>query len=339
MNILLAASEVFPYAKTGGLADVAGALPKALARLGHRVRIIMPRYNLDRIVSAGELLPQKLEVPFAFGTRHSAVYIDSSGQVPVYFVDSPEYFARGRLYGESDEGERFAYFCRSVVEFARSLGERLDIIHLNDWMTGLVAAYLKTVYAGDQAVSRLGTVFTIHNLAFPGFFDAGILPRVGLPETIFRTEAGIEFYGQASALKAGLVFSDALTTVSPRYSWEIQTPELGERFEGLLRARAGQLYGILNGVDYEEWSPDVDGHIAASYSMVDLRGKAECKRDLLQSFGLPVDLDRPLIGCISRLSDQKGFDLILDIAGRILDRGVAFVLLGSGAEVYERAFQ
>src|SRR5262249_55263939 len=159
------------------------------------------------------------------------VYVDRSGELPVYFVDAPDYFARGRLYGEHDDGERFAFFCRSVIEFARSLGERLDVIHLNDWMTGLVPAYLKTVYAGDPAVGGLGTLFTIHNLAFPGFFDAAALPKFGLPESLFRTEGGIEFYGQASAMKAGLVFSDVLTTVSPRYSWEIQTPELGERFE------------------------------------------------------------------------------------------------------------
>jgi starch synthase len=339
LNILLAASEVFPYAKTGGLADVAGALPKALVRLGHRVRVIMPRYNLDRIMAASESLPGQLEVPFAVGTRSSAVYVDRSAEVPVYFVDAHEYFGRGKLYGEHDDAERFAYFSRAVIEFAKSLGERLDVIHLNDWMTGLVPAYLRTVYANDPALAGVGSVFTIHNLAFPGFFDAGLLPRIGLPEGIFRADGGIEFYGQASAMKAGLIFSDAITTVSPRYSREIQTPELGERFDGLLRVRAGQLYGILNGVDYEEWSPDTDSYTVAGYSAADLSGKAECKRDLLRSFNLPEDLDKPLIGCISRLSDQKGFDLILDIADRMLDRGIAFVLLGSGAEFYERAFQ
>jgi starch synthase len=206
-------------------------------------------------------------------------------------------------------------------------------------MTGLVPAYLKTVYANDPAFANTKTLFTIHNMAFHGLFDPGQLAKFGLPDWIYRTEGGIEFYGAASSLKSGLVFSDAISTVSPRYAQEIQTPEFGERFDGLLRARRNDLFGILNGVDYDEWSPEKDHFIAARYSADDTSGKRECKRDLLRSFGLSEDLDRPLVGCISRLSDQKGFDLILDIARPMLDRGVAFILLGSGAEVYERAFQ
>jgi starch synthase len=339
LNILLAASEVVPYAKTGGLADVAGALPKALARLGHTVRVVMPRYNVEKIESRGEKLDGSLSVPFNSGERRTDVYIDRSGEVPVYFIDAPEYFSRGKLYGEADDAERFAFFSRAILELAKALGEKFDILHLNDWMTGLVPAYLKTVYANDDAFANTKTLFTIHNMAFHGLFRAGDLAKFGLPDWIHRTEGGIEFYGTASALKSGLVFSDAISTVSPRYAREIQTPEFGERFDGLLRARAGDLYGILNGVDYDEWNPATDHFIPANFTPVDLSGKRECKRDLLRSFGLPEDSERPLIGCISRLSDQKGFDLIIDCAGRMLDRGVAFVLLGSGAEVYERTFQ
>ena len=338
MNILVAASEVVPYAKTGGLADVAGALPKAVARLGHNVRVVMPRYKLERIEAVTERLPVDLSVPFNFGEHRVTVYIDNTDEVPVYFIDALEYFSRAKLYGEADDPERFAFFSRAVLELAKALGERFDIIHLNDWMTGLVSAYLKTVYRGDPAFDGTKTLFTIHNLAFPGFFQPDQLRKFGLPDWIYQTEGGVEFYNLASALKAGLGFSDAISTVSPRYAAEIQTPEFGEKFDGLLRARRNDLFGILNGVDYAEWNPETDKYIAANYSVSDLSGKKKCKRELLSVFGLPEDLDRPLIGCISRLSDQKGFDLILSIADRMLDQGTAFVLLGSGEEVYERAF-
>ncbi|HWP44086.1 MAG TPA: glycogen/starch synthase, partial [Blastocatellia bacterium] len=338
MNILIASSEVVPYAKTGGLADVAGSLPKALARLGQQVRVVMPRYHVESILSRGERLPGEIAVPFDFGTRHSAVYVDRSGPTPVYFIDAPEYFVRGKLYGEYDDVERFGYFSRAVIELAKALGERLDIIHLNDWMTGLVPAYLKTVYAGDRFFADTRTLFTIHNLAFHGLFRPDLLPKLGLPDSIYRSEGGIEFYGSASALKAGLVFSDAISTVSVRYSQEIQTPEFGERFDGLLRSRSQDLFGILNGIDYDEWNTETDPYIAAHYSINDLAGKLACKQDLLRTFGLPENLDRPLVASISRLSEQKGFDLILDVIRPMLDRGASYVLLGSGAEYYERQF-
>jgi starch synthase len=318
---------------------VAGALPKALSRLGHSVRVVMPRYKLDKIEASGERLPGELRVPFNFGERRVEVYVDRSGEVPVYFIDAPEYFSRAKLYGETDDPERFAFFSRAVLEFARALGEHFDIIHLNDWMTGLAPAYLKTVYAGDPAFDGTKTLFTIHNIAFHGLFKLEELPKLGLPEWLNRAEGGLEFYQLGSALKAGLVFSDAISTVSPRYAAEIQTPEFGEKFDGLLRARREDLFGILNGVDYDEWNPETDKLIVANYSADDLSGKLECKRDLLRAFGLPEDPGRPLIGCISRLSDQKGFNLILSVVDRMLESGTAFVLLGSGLEAYERAFQ
>ena len=339
LNILLAASEAVPYAKTGGLADVAGALPKALVKLGHRVRLILPRYNLEPIQRGSERLPGALMVPFKLGVRPTDVYVDHSDSVPVYFIDAPEYFSRGKLYGESDDVERFAFFSRAVLEFAKATGEHVDVIHLNDWMTGLVAAFMKTAYAGDPFFAWTRTLFTIHNIAFQGVFNPVQLPVFGLPDWLNRSDGGIEFFGGASALKAGLVFSDAISTVSPRYAREIQTPEFGEGFEGLLRERSQDLFGILNGVDYDEWNPERDRYIASNFSADDLTGKETCKRDLLKAFGLPETMDRPLVASISRLSDQKGFDLIIDIAWRMLDRGVNFVLLGSGAEFYERRFQ
>ena len=339
MNILLAASEVVPYAKTGGLADVAGALPKALTRLGQRVSVVMPRYNLEAVLGRGERMPGELEVPFDFGARRSAVYVDHSGPAPVYFIDAPEYFFRGKLYGEPDDAERFAYFSRAVLELVRALGEQFDIIHLNDWMTGLIPLYLKTAYAGDKSFARTRTLFTIHNMAFQGQFSPELLPKFGLPGWVYSNDSGLEFYGAASSLKAGLLFSDGLSTVSPRYAQEIQTPEFAYGFDGLLRARRHDLVGILNGVDYDEWNPANDPFIAARYAIDDVSGKRECKRDLLKSFGLPEDLDRPLIGSISRLSDQKGFDIVLDAALPMLDRGAFFILLGSGADFFEKRFQ
>lgn len=339
MNILLAASEVVPYAKTGGLADVAYALPKALAKLGHRVRVVMPRYNVEKILTRGVRLPGQLRVPFDFGIRTSDVYVDRAGKVDVYFIDAPEYFSRGKIYGEYDDAERFAYFSRATIEFAKGLGEQFDIFHLNDWMTGLVPVYIKTAYSDDPTFAGTKTLFTIHNIAFQGLFNSSSLAKFGLPEWLYRTENGLEFYNAASALKGGLVFSDAISAVSPRYSQEIQTPEFGERMDGLLRERRNDLYGILNGVDYDEWNPEIDPLIAAQYSPDDLSGKLACKRDLLRAFGLPENLDRPLVGCISRLSDQKGFDLIFNSIERMLERGINFVLLGSGAGIYERRFQ
>jgi starch synthase len=339
LNILFAASEAVPYAKTGGLADVAGALPKALARLGHRVRIVVPRYNLEKILHSGEQLPGELTVPFDGGARRSAVFLDRSGEVPVYFIDAPDFYFRGKLYGEHDDPDRFAYFSRAVLELAKALNEQFDIIHVNDWMTGLVPLYLKTVYGRDPVLSHTKTLFTIHNMAFHGLFSPYATRKYGLPDWVNRAEGGIEFHGVSSMLKAGLVFSDAISTVSPRYAEEIQTPEYAYQFEGLLRARRHKLSGILNGVDYDEWSPENDAHIAAKFSEHDLSGKRECKRDLLETFGLPDDLHKPLIGCVSRLSDQKGFDLILEVIWRVLDRGANFVLLGSGAEYFEHAFQ
>lgn len=339
MNILFAASEAVPYAKSGGLADVAGALPKALARLGHRVRIVIPRYNLDKILKQGEQLSGILHVPFDYGIRQTRVFLDRSGEVPVYFIDAPDFFFRSKLYGDSDDADRFAFFSRAVIELAKGLNEQFDIFHLNDWMTGLAPLYLKTLYRQDDVLAHTRTLFTIHNMAFQGLFSPSSLGRYGLPEWLNRAEGGIEFHNVPSMLKAGIVFADAVSTVSPRYAEEIQTAEYAYQFEGILRARRQRLFGILNGVDYDEWNPETDPHIAAPYSPRDLSGKRECKRDLLATFGLPEETERPLIGCVSRLSDQKGFDLILDIIWKVLDRGANFILLGSGAELFERAFQ
>lgn len=336
LRVVLAASEVVPYAKTGGLADVAGALPKALAKLGCDISVVMPRYSN---IKTGELLIENLSVPFAYKTKNCSIWYEKQGEVSVYFVDSPEYFWRDGLYGFRDDAERFAYFSRAVLELCRTLGQKVDVIHCNDWMTGLLPVYLRTNYAHDGFFAHTATILTIHNLAFHGMFGLDAIPYFGLGSYLMHGEKGLEFSNVASSLKGGILYSDAITTVSKRYAEEIQTSEHGFKMDALLRQRRYSLIGILNGVDIEEWNPATDKHIATNYTARDLSGKEICKRELLKKFSLPVDLKRPLIGVISRMTDQKGFDLIMKIMHRVLETNANFVLLGSGADSYERYFQ
>ncbi len=348
MKVTLAASEVVPYSKTGGLADVAGALPKSLAKIGCEVSVVTPRYSgyghdQHAVVGhpTGHLILTDLHVPFAGGVKYASVWLDYLAGAPVYFIDQAEYFGRGYLYGAGDfDVERFAFFSRAVIELAKRLGQPPDIIHCNDWQTGFIPAYLKTVYRDDPFFAATRTLFTIHNLAYQGMFSPGLLPHLGFGFEVF--EQGMEFYGVASAMKAGIYFATALSTVSRKYAEETQTQEYGNRLEGLLRWRRGDYLGILNGVDYGEWNPATDPHIAARYSSFDLDGKRECKRDLLRKFHLPDNdqsLDRPLLAIVSRLTVQKGIDLIANAIWRMLDAGVNFVLLGAGGQSYEDFFQ
>lgn len=345
MRVILASSEVEPYSKTGGLADVAGALPKSLARAGCDISVVTPRYTglggqQGDVVSreTGQRIFDDLYVPFAGGVKYASVWLDYLEAAPVYFIDNEEYFGRGYIYGYGDfDAERFAFFSRATIELAKRIGAPPDIVHCNDWQTGFVPAYLKTVYAADPFFHRTSTLFTIHNLAYQGTFSPGLLPHLGLGGDAF--EGGMEFYGVANALKAGLTFSNALSTVSRKYAEEIQTPEFGNRLDGLLRRRRGDLIGILNGVDYTRWNPEIDPNIAARYSIHNLDGKRECKRDLLRQFALPENISRPVVAVISRLTVQKGIDLIAQAIWRILDTGACFILLGSGGQAYEDHFQ
>lgn len=345
MKIVLVASEAVPYSKTGGLADVSGALPKALKRIGVDIRVILPRYTglsfrSGDVVSQANGYPifHDLAVPFAGGVKYATVYEDWLDDTPFYFIDSPEYFARGYIYGSGDfEAERFAFFSRAALELTKRLGDPPQVIHCNDWQTGLLPAYLNSVYRGDPYFARTATFFSIHNLAYQGIFHAGLLPHVGLGNDVF--EHGLEFHGNANALKAGIYFSTALSTVSKKYAEEIQTAEYGNQLEGLLRWRKGDLLGILNGVDYDEWNPAHDPHLVAHFSPAHMGGKRECKRALLQQYQLPEDLDRPLVAIVTRLTTQKGIDLLANAIWRILDTGAMFVMLGSGAQSYEDYFQ
>lgn len=348
MKVILASSEVVPYSKTGGLADVSGALPKALKKIGCDISVVTPRYagyshHHGDVVGhpTGHRIMDDLAVPFADGVKYAGVWLDYLDSAPVYFIDSPEYFARGYIYGSGDfDAERFAFFSRAVLELSRRLGGPPDIIHCNDWQTGFIPAYLKTVLGNDPFFARTRTLFTIHNLAYQGTFSPTLLPHLGFGFDVY--EHGMEFYGVACSMKAGIYYSTAISTVSRKYAEETQTPEYGNRLDGLLRWRHGDYLGILNGVDYGEWNPANDPHIAAHYGPHDLDGKRECKRDLLSTFNLPDDeesLNRPLIGIVTRLTIQKGIDLIAHAIWRMLDAGVNFVLLGSGGRSYEDFFQ
>ncbi len=345
IKILFVVSEAAPFARTGGLGDVAGALPKALRTLGHDVRLIMPLYRaVDRTRHELVTAASGVEVPTGAGTQRVELLEGRlSDGLPVYFVRHDPSFDRDGLYqapsgGEfPDNAERFALFCSGVLEACRTLALRPDLLHAHDWQTALLPVYLNTVLRHNPLFQGMGTVFTIHNLGYQGLFAREALPRLGLPWDLF-TPAALEFYGQVNLLKGGLVFADLLTTVSRRYSQEIQQPEQGFGLDGVLRERRRDLFGILNGIDPDEWNPAIDSHIAARYSSADRSGKARCKQDLQTRLGLPVRADVPVLGAISRLAGQKGLDLLRDIMGELLSLDVQLVLLGSGDKGLEAAF-
>ncbi len=346
LRILFVASEVEPFAKTGGLADVTGALPKALEALGHDVRVIMPKYRAVERTAGGSLrtvLPQ-VEVPIGSKTVEGSVLEGRTGTaIPVYFLAQDQYFDRPSLYTTAegdypDNCERFVFFCRGVMEAVPQLDWMPQVIHAHDWQTGLVPVYCETLYRDTTVFRDVATIFTIHNLAYQGLFWHYDLPMTGLGWDLF-TPAGIEFYGKMNLLKGGLVFADALTAVSPTYAQEIQTPEYGEGLDGVLRERGGDLIGILNGLDDEVWNPASDADIPKRYGPDDLDGKATCKAALREEMGL-ADPRRPapLVGVVSRLADQKGLDLVAAAVPAIVEAGGQFVLLGAGDERYEREF-
>lgn len=340
MKILFAASEAAPFAKTGGLADVAGSLPPALAALGHDVRVIMPRY---RLVS-----PEKYDlrhfatfyVPLGSWKERCDVLEGRMGNnVPVYFVHKDIYYDRPELYRTArtdypDNAERFIFFSRSILEFCRAVGFSPDIIHCNDWQTGLVPLYLSKLYRGDARLDRTKTVFTVHNLGYQGTFWHWDMRLLGLGWDVFTPE-GIEFWGKISFLKAGLVFSDVITTVSRTYSREIQTSEYGHGLEGVLAKRAADLYGVANGIDYKEWNPSHDGLIARKFTASRPAGKAACKKALRNRVGLP-DSGAPVIGMVTRLVGQKGLDILTEALPEFMTTGVQLVVLGTGEEKYHR---
>jgi starch synthase len=342
MHIAFAASDCVPFSKTGGLADVVGALPRALASLGHQVSVYVPRYRQTKLTDP-QTVVKSITIPFDDKYRFcSVVTAGTSNGVRFYFVDYPPYFDREALYGGPsgdypDNAERFALFSRAVIEASKVLGVP-HIFHCHDWQSALIPVMLRTLYAEDPAFRELATVFTIHNMGYQGLFPPDTLPLLMLPWELF-TISKMEFFGQVNFLKGALVHSDFVTTVSRKYSHEIQTTEYGFGLEGVLRNRAATVAGILNGVDYDEWSPQTDKFIVAKYSSEDLSGKAQCKKDLLNAFGVAnSDAKVPVIGIVSRFAAQKGFDLITQIMDRLAREELIMVVLGSGDKPYEEMF-
>lgn len=340
MRILFVASEGLPFSKTGGLADVVEALPKALVAQGHEVAVVLPR---SRGTEAAAVVIPSLTVPMGGARLRFPAIADGAvlGGVRYFFVDDPAYFDREGLYGSGgkdypDNAERYAEFCRAAIEVAKQIWPA-DVFHCHDWQTALVPVLLRTSYSDDPLVKNIPVVFTIHNMGYHGQFPRDVLGRVGLPPTVFHPE-GIEFYGSVNFLKGGLVYSDYLTTVSRKYAQEIQTKEFGYGLEGVARKRANRLVGILNGVDYTAWNPAKDELIAANYSAKDLSGKQVCKQDLLEVFGLPQEPLGPVIGIVSRFVDQKGFDLIAEKAHELMKEDLVLVVLGTGDRKYEKLF-
>jgi len=344
MRILHVASEVAPYSKTGGLADVLGALPRALAARGHEVTVVTPRYRSidpERFGLARRL--RGLAAPLGADTVAVGVYEGQAASTPrvrVYLIDHKPSFDRDGLYGDAkgdfaDNARRFALLGSAALAVCAEFGAWPDVVHGHDWQAGPAILFAKKRW-GDLHAPK--TVFTLHNLAFQGLFPEKVVDELGLPRQYYHPE-GFEFYGQASFLKAGLALADRLSTVSPTYAREIQTPEHGLGFDGLLRARNKVLHGILNGADYDIWNPEKDIHLAATYSAESLAGKRACKAALQREMGLPVRADVPLCGSISRLTDQKGFDLVLGALPQILDGDAQYVLLGSGDPALESALK
>jgi starch synthase len=342
MRIVMAASECTPYSKTGGLADVVSALPLALAKLGHQVSVFVPRYRQTRLQNPVKIIPS-ITVPFDDRYRFCSV-LDGGLRdgVQMYFVDYPPFFDREGLYGTAigdypDNAERFALLCRAILEATKFFG-RPDILHCHDWQTALIPILLKTLYVEDPVFERVPCVFTIHNLGYQGLFQPETLPLLLLPWDLF-TMTKLEFYGKVNFLKGAITSADFITTVSRKYAQEIQTSEYGFGLEGVLRARSGTVAGILNGVDYGEWNPETDSHIAANYSVNDLSGKAACRRALLKEFGLPEATELPVLGIVSRFAGQKGFDLIQQVSDRLAREELMVVALGTGDRDYEDLFR
>ncbi len=322
MKVLYVSSEVDPFAKTGGLADVAGSLPIALEKIGVDIRVVMPKYKQVKVEGS----------------------VTSLGKdVKVYFVEHPEYFSRDNLYGTSegdypDNLDRFVYFCREVFNIAKANKFSPDIIHCNDWQSALIPVYLKTEFNRDPFFKNTKTVFTIHNLAYQGLFPSEQFAKTGLDWSLFNMEA-MEFYGKLNVMKGGIVFSDYITTVSPTYAREIQSMEFGCGMEGLLTKRKDNLVGVLNGIDYDIWDPLKDSAIPQKYSSGSVNKKYVNKEFLQMETGLEIRPDVPLLGIITRLADQKGLDLLAQIIEPLCKLDLQFILLGNGDKKYHDLFK
>lgn len=344
MNLLLASSEVHPFSKTGGLGDAVVGLAKSLARAGHKVALVTPLYaGIREKFPAARNMDWKIDLPIDTRRVTGGVWtLELAERLEVYFLQHDGYYDRPGLYQDRgvdfpDNAERFIFFAKAVVHLARHLPGPVEIAHAHDWQAALAPVLIQHEKLATVWGNAPRTCLTIHNLAYQGMFPGALYPLLNLPWEYF-TPRGLEFYSQFNCLKAGIVYSDIITTVSPRYAREITTPEFGCGLDGLLRERQSALVGILNGVDYDEWNTDHNPFVQPPYSSADLAGKAGNKAELQKEFGLPVRESMPLFGNVSRLVDQKGSDLILAALEEMLSSDMQFVLLGSGQAAMENAF-
>lgn len=345
MKIVFAVSEMQPFAKTGGLADVAGSLSAALRVLGHDVLVFLPRYRtLDARKADFKVVLDRFEV--AVGTEKETGRLwerKLENGVRVFLIEHPEFFNRDAFYGTPhgdypDNDRRFIFFQKAVLQCLKEISFKPDIVHCHDWQTGLIPVYLKTLYANDPFFQKTKSVFTVHNLGYQGNFPPDSMPTTGLGWEHFRLER-LEFYGKVSFLKGGLVDSDALTTVSERYAQEIQTREFGAGLEGVLARRRDSLYGVVNGIDPEEWDPEKDQDIAAHFSAAKIEKKAGNKTALQKENNLAVNPRKPVMGMVTRLVDQKGLDILIPALASMMQMGIQFVLLGTGEEKYHHVLR
>jgi starch synthase len=344
MKVLIVSSEVFPFAKVGGLADVAGSLSKTLVSLGCDARVIMPLYGcVDREKFQLVKEAESVKHPLTEEIRSFDLFSCKTDGSTVYFVKNKEYFSRNEVYGTSDgdypdNASRFSFFSKAVLAAIRELDFKPDIIHCNDWQSALVPFYLKFKLADDDFYKGIKVLFTIHNMAYQGVFDRSVMGKAGLPDEFFTSD-GLEFYGKVNFMKSGLLYSDAVSAVSRKYAEEIRTPEYGCGLDYLVKKRKDALYGILNGVDYSIWSPECDSFLKENFSTDSLEKKQECKKDLLKQVGLSILPDKPLLGSVTRLVEQKGMDLLVNITDRIVQLGAGVVILGQGGQSYNNMFR
>jgi starch synthase len=341
LKVLILAAEMVPFAKVGGLADVVGALPKALQALGHDVRLVMPRYRqVDP--SRFHLQPILEAIPVSMGNYRVQVSVrrgEIGDHIPVYMIDAPRYFDRENIYGYTDDGERFILLCRAALETMQTLNWSPDVVHCNDWHTGIVPNWMHTIYRDDPFFANTASVYTIHNLAYHGIFGYRLLEVAGVAANGFLYPQVAEFGNVVDIMGRGILFADAVTTVSERYAQEILTPTFGEKLDHLLRSRRDRLFGILNGIDYQEINPASDPYIHTQFDAQSLDRRIENKVALQEQMHVPVREDVPLLAMISRLTDQKGFDLLGQIIQPLLAQGIQFILLGIGDQHYHEMFQ
>jgi starch synthase len=344
MRIAFATSECVPFVKTGGLADVCGALPKALALLGHEVKVFLPLYQSIRVLDHDLVFAHEFHnTQMNIGGRVVTVnvwYKRNGAGVEHYFIDCPHYYHREQIYtSHADEDERFILLQDMVMHILQRFSWPPEVLHCNDWQTGLLPVFLREKYDWDQLFARTASVLSIHNVGYQGRFAPASVGRAGLKYDKFHLGGAYEFYGSFSFLKAGVMYAEMLTTVSPTYAREIQTPEYGADLEGVLRYRSQDLVGILNGIDVDDWNPSVDAHIPQQYSFETLEDKAKNKKALLEYAHLPALENAPLLGIITRLAEQKGMELIASVLPQLMELPVQLVVLGSGAEKYENFFR